>query len=327
MAFWNNNNREESKPSWLNKTQKRLCIRTPRGWEIPLMGSMFGYGTTFSGITPNATSATVLTEVIVALPNDPSTTGTTSSNYAYGPTGLAGVGRMDGFTFGSEQQFTPYFTAPFNGDSATGGGPAGTGVTHSFLTYVPSFTNGYPTTWGSGLTPGARTGYQYGVNAYGVSTLGGLTGVTAYIKIVANDDNYTQNLTIGLSGTYSGMTLVTNNSLTAGTSVAANEIPYDVYNVFFGPTGDKNGRIAYRQDNIGVLIVGGATANGNKVVDITVRDNSGSVIGGVNGITGATGFSRFTLMFDRAAGLTTAGLASASVPGDYVWARDNTSRI
>ena len=322
MAFWNNNNREESKPAYLNKTQKRLAVRTPRGWEIPLMGSQFAFGLTAQ--TP------VLSEVVVTLPNDPSITGATSSNYAYGPTGLAGVSRLDGLTFGSEQQFSPYFSAPFNGDSATSGGPNSVGVTHSFLTYTPTFTNGYPVSWGSGATPANGQGYQYGVNAYGVSTLGGLTGVTAYVKIVANDTNLSQSLSIGLSGTYNGMALYTNATLTAGTSLAANHIPLDVYNIFFGPTGDKNGRFAYRQDNIAVLVVGGLTAVGNKVVDITVRDNSGSVIGGVNGITGATGFSRFTLMFDRTAGLTTggatAGGANPPAIGDYFWSTTSTNR-
>jgi hypothetical protein len=308
MAFWNNNNREESKPTWLNKIQKRFAIRTPRGWEIPRMGSPFSYGHTFAGVAVNSTPATTLTEVVVALPNDPSTNGTISSNYAYGPTGLPGVGTMDGLTFGggSLQQFSPYFSAPFNGDSATSGGPDSAGVTHGFLTYVPSFTNGYPATWGA-TVPGANVGFQYGVNAYGVSTLGGLTGVTAYIKVIANDTNLTQSLTIGLSGTYNGMALYTGGALTAGTNLAANHIPLDVYNVFFGPTGDKNGRTSYRQDNIAVLVVGGATANGNKVVDLVVRDNSTSNASGVNGITGGTGFARFTLMFNRAATGSVAG--------------------
>lgn len=333
MPLWNNNNREESKPAWLNKTEKRHTVRTIRGWEMPLMGSLFGYGVTngnaFGG-GAGVTFATVQTEVIVTLPNDPSTAGVTSSNYAYGPTGLYGVGRMDGLTFGSEQQYTPYFTAPCNGDSATAGTPITgvTGVSHAYLTYVPGFdSNGYPSTWVGATAPKAGIGYQYGVNAYGVSTLGGLTGVTAYIKIQANDTNLTQNLTIGLSGTYSGMALYTGVGLTPGGTLSSNQIPTDVYKVFFGPTGDKNGRVAYRQDNIAVLVIGGATANGNKVVDITVRDNSGSNAVGVNGITGATGYARFTLMFDRPAGLTTAGLASAAIPTDYTWAKDNTIRI
>jgi len=37
MPLWNNNDREESKPSNLNKTAKRLIVRTVRGWELPLM--------------------------------------------------------------------------------------------------------------------------------------------------------------------------------------------------------------------------------------------------------------------------------------------------
>jgi hypothetical protein len=307
MGFWNNNNREESKPAWLSRIAKRLTVRTPRGWEMPLMGTQFAHGLT--------TQTPVLTEVIVALPNDPSTAGVISSNYAYGPIGLPGVGRMDGLTFGSEEQFRPYFTAPFGSDSATSGGPDGVGVTHANLKYVPSFTNGYPTLWSSqggaaGLTPGAGVGYQYGVNGYGVSTLGGLTGVTAYIKIVANDTNLSQNLTISLSGgaaAYPGMALLTNATLTAGTSNVSggltSQIPLDVYNVFFGPTADKNNRFPYRQDNIAVLVVGGATASGLKQISLLVRDQSSSVAP-FGGITGATGGVSFALSFDRLASNT-----------------------
>ena len=319
MAFWNNNNREESKPHWLTKLQKRLCVRTPRGWEIPRMGTRFAFGLT--GQTP------VLTEVVVALPNDPSSAGVISPNYAYGPLGLAGVGELNGLTFGAEQaqQFAPYFATPFNADSATSGGPNSVGVTHAFLTYVPSFTNGYPTAWGAGPIPGAGVGFQYGVNAYGVSTLGGLTGVTAYIKVVANDTNLSQNLAISLSGTPQGISLLTGGGLTPGTNVAANHVPLDVYNVFFGATGDKNGRFTYRQDNIGVLVVGGLTAFGTKTVTLRVTDNSGSVAP-FPGVTGATAAMTFTMTFDRLAGLTTAGLATAPAIGDYIWAKNNTNR-
>ena len=235
---------------------------------------------------------------------------------------MLGIGRSDGYTFGSEQQFRPYFTAPFNADSATSGGPNSVGVTHAFLTYVPSFTNGYPTPWAAGMIPGAGNGVQYGVNAYGVSSLGGLTGVTAYIKIQANDTNLSQSLTICLSGTYSGISLFTNNTLTAG------NVPFDVYNVFFGPTGDKNGRASYRQDNIAVLRVDGATAFGTRTVVLNVNDNSLS-LGSHNpytGVTGATSAVSFTMTFDRVAGLTTAGIAAGASIGDYIWAKNNTIR-
>jgi len=341
MPLWNNNDREESKPQFLNKTEKRHIVRTVRGWEMPLMGSAFAYGVTNGnyGSAVGLTNATVQTELVVCLPNDPSITGATSSNYAYGFTG-----QLSGLTFGSDFQDQPYFSAPFNADSATSGGPISTtgtygGVTHAFLTYCPGFdANGYPSSWGAaGATPALSAyptggvGYQYGVNAYGVSTLGGLTGVTAYIKIQAHDTNLSQNLTIGLSGTYSGMALYTGVGLTVGSTVSAGQIPFDVYRTFFGPTGDKNGRVSYRQDNIAVLVVGGLTASGNKIITLNLRDNSGSVAPWP-GLTGSTGTSIFTLTFDRFAGLTTAGSTAGSstqapTVSQYYWTNSSTIRF
>jgi hypothetical protein len=338
MGVWNNNDREESKPQFLNKTEKRHVVRTIRGWEMPLMGSQFAYGVTNGnyGSAVGLTTATVQTELVVCLPNDPSITGVTSSNYAYGFTG-----QLNGLTFGSDFQDQPYFSAPFNGDSVIAGTPfvGATGVSHAFLTYTPGFdANGYPLSWGApGATPALSAyptggvGYQYGVNAYGVSTLGGLTGVTAYIKIQAHDTNLSQNLTIGLSGTYPGMALYTGVGLTVGSNVSAGQIPFDVYRNFFGPTGDKNGRVSYRQDNIAVLVVGGLAASGNKIVTLNLRDNSGSVAPWP-GLTGSTGTSIFTLTFDRFAGLTTAGSTAGSstqapTVSQYFYANTSTIRI
>jgi hypothetical protein len=341
MGVWNNNDREESKPQFLNKTEKRTVVRTIRGWELPQMGSQFAYGLTNGTYYSGGTAfATVLTELVVCLPNDPSITGVTSSNYAYGFTG-----QLNGLTFGSDFQDQPYFSAPFLGDGGITGVPGAaqiagsTGVSHGFLTYVSGFdSNGYGIPWGpptaavtgSQTGPAGGRGYQYGVNAYGVSTLGGLSGVTSYIKIQANDTNLSQSLTIGLSGTYSGMALYTGISLTSGTSVAANQIPVEVYKAFFGPTGDKGGRIAYRQDNIAVLVVGGATATGIKTISLTVRDNSNSTAP-YGGVTGATAGTTFALVFDRNAGLTTGGAtaAGANPPtyNQYFWTTTDTVRI
>lgn len=278
MPLWNNDNREESKPTWLNKIEKRLCVRTVRGWEKPLEGSQFAVGT--------SASAPVFMELLVAMPYDPSITGAANSAYAYRSINVGQDSK--GVTFGSEVQFVPYFATPFNGDSAAAGGPDGVGVTHNNLTYV------VPT----GATRGAGVGYQYGVNAYGVSTLGGLTGVTAYVKIVANDTNLTQNLTIGLSGTYDGISLYTNNGLTSS-NAGAPAIPVSVFNAFFGANTDDPAIKTYRKDNIAVLVIGGQTAVGSKVIDLVVRDNSGVTFGGVNSLTGATGFAQFTVTFDR----------------------------
>lgn len=348
MPLWNNNDREESKPNSLNKTAKRHIVRTVRGWELPLMGSNFGNGLTFAGVTSGSgtSGATVLTELLVCLPNDPSITGVTSSNYAYGYTGA-----LSGLTFGSDIQDLPYFSAPFLGDGGITGLagiaplPGASGVSHSFISYCIGFdSNGYPLAWGAagatpGLTgvPGAGIGYQYGVNAYGVSTLAGLTGVTAYIKVQGHDTNLSQNLILSLSGNYDGITFATGIGLTAGGLTAGKTIPWDVYRTFFGPTGDKNGRIAYRQDNIGVLIVGGQTAWGQRTVSLNIRDSSGSTaafgsVGGPSG-AGATNGTSFTLVFDRPAGLTTGGntagsggATAAPTFGQYFYTNTSTSR-
>lgn len=351
MGTWNNNNREESKPHWLTKLQKRFCVRTPRGWEIPLAGSPFAYGNT--GATTGTEPATIFTEVVVALPNDPSTDGTISANYAYGPTGFAGVGRMDGLTFenggtAANRQFAPYFTAPFHGDGGITGAfgfaqqTGSTGVSHGFIRYTPGFdSSGYPLPWGApGATPpsnnltgpGARRGYQYGVNSYGVSTLGGLTGVTAYIKVVANDTNLTQTLTLSLTAgsATGGLYLATGRGLTIGNSVNSYHIPYDVFNTFFGPTSDRYGNLLYRTDNIGVLIVAGGTASGTVTTTIRVQDNSAST-STFGSVTGASAATTFSLVFDRPAGLTTSGMGVGDGPtapayGSYFYTTTDTIR-
>jgi hypothetical protein len=254
---------------------------------------------------------------------------------------------LSGLTFGADQQDLPYFSAPFLGDGGITGVPGAaqiggsTGVSHGFLSYVPGFdSNGYGIPWGAaGATPtglnatgpGASRGYQYGVNAYGVSTLAGLAGVTAYIKIQGHDTNLSQSLTIGLSGTYSGMNLYTGTALVVGTNLATGQIPLDVYRTFFGPTGDKNGRVSYRQDNIAVLVVGGLTATGTKTISLTIRDNSGSTAP-FGSVLGATAGTTFALVFDRAAGLTIGGGtagdgANAPTFGQYFYTNTSTIRI
>ena len=90
MAYWNSTDREESKPTWLNKIEKRLCVRTVRGWEKPLEGSHFAVGT--------SASAPVFMELLVAIPYDPSITGSVNSAYAYRTINVSTVNQ-----FGIEQ--------------------------------------------------------------------------------------------------------------------------------------------------------------------------------------------------------------------------------
>ena len=117
MALWNNNDQESSKPNWLTEEQKRVCVRTNRGWEIPLAGC--GYG----GSTANPFNQSYVTssydtvvpmELIVAMPLDPSATGVTNSNYtSRGITGIvAGATSREAV---NNLNYAPYFTIPADG--------------------------------------------------------------------------------------------------------------------------------------------------------------------------------------------------------------------
>jgi hypothetical protein len=287
MALWNNNDREESKPTWLNKIAKRLCTRTVRGWEMPLMGSFFGYGETDAG---DDKKGAIYTELLVTIPGAASR----------GSGGLTHDLGGQGLTVSTDlPNYAPYFTCPFSGDSATAGGPASAGVSHGSFTYVLD----------AGVTPGAGYGYQYGVDKFGVSSLGGLTGVTAYIKVCVNDANFTNTLSMGLSGTHTQFTLYTGETNLKNVS----NVPARVFNAFFGATSTDDKVSSYRYDNIGVLVAAGTTANGNKTVRLKVND----------GAAGVTAYTTFTLQFDRPAGVTTSASGTLS---DYTYYNYDKSR-
>lgn len=98
MANWKNNDREQSKPNWLTEEQKRQCIRTERGWEIPMSGTEIG-----------ATSDSHIDyEVLVCLSNDGNVTRTVDPTV----------------------NDAPYFSIPLTGDSHTAGGPTSDGLTY-----------------------------------------------------------------------------------------------------------------------------------------------------------------------------------------------------
>jgi hypothetical protein len=253
MSYWNANDREESKPSWLNASQKIRCIRTVAGWEIPLDGT--SRGGQLAGVA-GATSLTFTTpfmELLVAMPIDPSITGVTSSSYAGRISATGGATAS-----GEAANYRPYFTCPFTNDSATGGGVDGLGL---------SFAN---SATGSGANYGS-----YAVNGYGVSTLQFGGSQTAYIKIVANDANFTQNLAFTDVADQFGVqgNLVTGSSLLTA-------VPAAIYETFFGPTSDVNSNIAVFKIN-----KPGTTANsGPRTVTLRVTDN------GSGGLTADTTF-------------------------------------
>ena len=148
MALWNNRDREESKPTWLNASQKVRCIRTVAGWELPLDGTSLGGQLAGVAGATSLTFSTPFMELLVAMPMDPSNTGITSSFYANRISATGGLANAS-----DTPNYLPYFTCPFSGDSATAGGFDGLGL---------SFANS---------VTGTGAGYgSYAVNAYGVST-------------------------------------------------------------------------------------------------------------------------------------------------------------
>lgn len=265
MAFWNTNDREESKPTWLNAGQKRYCVRTNRGWEVPQADGVSNLANQFEG--PKALSVTgnvPLMEVLVAIPADPSITGVTASNFAnrISPGSLANSGYTgNGGTGADSTNYAPYITCPFQNDSITVGGLNNTGLSHS------SSTN-------------------YGLNGYGVSTLywpslsnGGSTG---YIKVCANDVNLTNTLTLSLTATSltaastTGGTVRTIAFYTGANLLTTSNVPADVYEAFFGPTSTYN-------SNIGVIRIPWGITSGNYGMTASVFDGT------------VTGSSKFTV--------------------------------
>lgn len=273
MPSWNNNDREESKPTWLNETERRFCVRTVRGWEKALEGAYMG-GTAFSGNN----DPKIYTELLVAMPIDPSVTGATSAFFALRGATLPFNGQ--GLTVGTDTpNYRAYFTCPFNGDSATSGGPNSQGVSHG---------NIIRSTLGGGIA--------FGVNGYGVSSLSLPNGVTAFIKVQANDSNFSNSLSIGFSGNFAaitGCTLFTGVSL-----LNTSNVPAPVFFELFGHTATDSGTFTYRTDNIAVVRFSGGAgltttgATGNQTVFLNVND-------GTAGAGGGTAQTSFTVSFNR----------------------------
>jgi hypothetical protein len=267
MGFWNTNDREDSKPAWLTQGQKRFCVRTNRGWELPVSGSTSNLAGQFEGVkTLSATTIVPLTEVLVALPVDPAVGGATASNFAN-----RFVSPLVGATASGDTppNYAPYISCPATGDGPTFGGPNSLGLSHDYSS-------------------------NYGVNAYGVSThlfglanlgLTGAAGGTAYVKVQANDVNYTQTLTLSLTaaGMSSGIDARGILFHTGTTNLLdTTKVPLAVYEAFFGPTSTYN-------NDIGVIVLPKALTSG--VYGMTATVNDGSTGYGSSG--GATGFSRF----------------------------------
>ena len=251
MALLNEFDREESKPTWLNTAQKINCVRTIKGWELPLDGTSLG-GQLQGKL--GTTASVPYMELLVALPLDPSTTGVTDTYYASRDMTAGGA------TFGTDvPNYRPYFTCPFSGDGPTQGGWDGSGL--SFTTSVG----------GSGTTGLGN----YAVNGYGVSTLNFPASATAYIKIVANDVNFTHNLTFSEVTDPFG---AQGNIVQGAAILVTNNVPTTIYETFFGPTSAFNNNVAVFKVNRA-----GATAAGRSLT-LRVTD------AGAGGLTADTTF-------------------------------------
>ena len=258
IPMWNQTNREESKPSHLNVVERRFTFRSNEGWVTPTQfvdGTIHGATTVAYGTHVSVPT----TELLVTLPLDPSVTGVTNADFAnlYTNSGLrtedprrvvAGQ-TASGETAGNN--YVPFFTCPFDGDSATAGGPDGSGVSHG--------------SWKDTLPTGTY------LNRREVSSLHVPYGATSYIKVLANDPNFTNTLTLSLVGSVVGLTGHAGADL-----LDTDNVPLDVFKAFFGAT-------AYGTNGLAVVVVGNGLTTGDYGLTAQVFDGY------------ATGNSEFTI--------------------------------
>lgn len=256
IPMWNYaEDREESKPSYLNVVERRFTFRSNEGWIVPTQfvdGTIHGATTVAYGTHVSVPT----TELLVTIPLDPSVTGVTNSDFAnlYTNSGERPRRVVAGQTASGEtagNNYSPFFTCPFDGDSATAGGPEGTGVSHD--------------SWKSTLPTGTY------LNRREVSSLNVPYGSASYIKVLANDPNFTNNLTLSFVEGVAGLTGYSGSDLLDTTKV-----PLDVFKAFFGAT-------AYGTNGLGVVVVGSGVTTGNHGVTAQVFDGY------------ATGNSEFTI--------------------------------
>ena len=270
MAQWKNDDRQESKPTWLSLPQNRQCVRTNRGWEIPVGGSVSSLAGQFRGqLNLGGQTATIPQwEVIVTLPNDPAfgngVTGAASAAYTArntatfaGSTFAYDNSSTTGAAGGATSGYAPYISCPFQGDSATAGGRDSTGLSHDKAT-------------------------NSGVNGYYVSTLNWTRGSTGYIKVQAQSVNPTRTLTISVTGPSGGAGVQNGWDFYTGSTVGLTaNVPTAVYEAMFGPTSAYNNDIGVIR--LSTLMVGSASTA--RVYGLTASVNDG-----VNGFTGTSFF-------------------------------------
>jgi len=259
QSMWNNLDREEAKPTNLNVVERRFAVRTNEGWKVPTQfaDARIHGSNVFSG----SEGSIPTTELLVALPLDPSVTGVTATNFAdrrtrSGNKLLDGHEMIAGTTSSGEtagNNFPPYFTCPFDGDSATAGGVGPdfggpVGVSHG--------------SWKSTLPTGTR------LNRREVSSLFVDSGITNYIKVLANDVNYTNDLTLSFSGLTTGIEgYIGTEDLSGNSILDETSIPTEVFHAFFGATG-------YGTNGIGILVLDPTVTSGDYEITASVFDGT-----------------------------------------------------
>ena len=294
MPLWNENDLENSKPSWLTEEQKRQCFRTTRGWEIPLAGYAFtGDAENIFGATSAPNSAQPFlyrspnfvgaTELLVALPMDPSPTGATNSDYAGVYAGeRRGLTSIYGATNGSDlPNYKPYFTAP--AASITGITGSTVFATTGITSYIPviaadvnvsdvsrKFVFGLTTTNGQALTGVSLIqGFTAGTFATLYNTIGATSGSVA---LTGTALAARQSLVFNQPTTISGMTAPAR---------------YWDYNTAATYVVNRYGGWGGITCGAAVLQVGANATTGNYALRLDVFDG--------HSITGATGTVTFTL--------------------------------
>jgi len=221
-------------------------------------------GTWLAMNTATTGSTAVVSSVVSIIPS-------TATNPFFVDRVVATGGATSGLGWnGDAPNYRPYLTVPFNGDSATNGGIDGAGL--SFGTTAAAGGTGF--------------GF-YAVNAYGAGTLN-FPGATAYIKIVANDSNFTQNLAFSLPAVNgANQQFGARANIYQGTQLIDGTVPPAIYEAFFGPTAAVNNNIAVLQ-----IARAGATANNSYKATVRVTDN---------GTGGLTADSTVTISFGAVA--------------------------
>lgn len=199
-----------------------------------------------------------------------------STNSFYANRAVATGGATSGLGWnGDAPNYRPYITVPFNNDSSTGGGWDGSGLSFGSTAAFAGFT---------GTAVAGMTGFGfYATNKRGGGTLN-FPGATAYIKVIANDSNLTQNISFTLpAGLGTNQQFGTSAHIFSGAQLVDGTIPFAVYDAFFGPTASVNNNIAIVQ-----IKKSGATANNSYKMTVRATDN---------GTGGLTADSTFTISF------------------------------